>query len=388
VARRAGGRRKELVTGPDSQPAPRIALLLLNEEDGGVERCLINLARGFVARGVRVDLLNRRRGGVFLDDLDPAATLVHLPADTGALHAVARYVDDVHPDILLAAKEEDCDVAGQVPALCERPPACYLVASVNFSAQLAGRRAGPLRRWRRYREVRRTYGRGDNLICVSAGVATDMARILGRDASRFHVLPNPVITPEHAALAAEAIDHPWFAPGQPPVVLGVGRLSRIKNFPLLVRAFARLRAQRACRLVILGEGKHRKRLLALAAELGVSDDMDLPGFVANPVAWMARAALFVLSSRWEGFGNVLVEALACGTPVVSTDCPSGPAEILQAGTYGPLVPVDDEVALSQAMLRCLESPLEADRLRQAAAPYTLDRSCEAYLRAFGVGRLP
>lgn len=376
------------MTGHDSPAPPRIALLLLNEEDGGVERCLINLARGFVARGLGVDLLNRRRGGVFLDDLDPGATLVRLPADRDPLGAVAAYVDEVAPDILLAAKEEDCDVAGQVPRVCARPPACYLVASVNFSAQLAGRRAGPLRRWKRYRAVRRIYARSDNLICVSAGVASDMAGILGRDVDRFHVLPNPVITPEHAALAAEPVDHPWFAKGRPPVVVGVGRLSRIKNFPLLVRAFARLRAQRECRLVILGEGKHRRRLLALAAELGVSEDMDLPGFVANPVAWMARAALFVLSSRWEGFGNVLVEALACGTPVVSTDCPSGPAEILQGGIYGPLVPVDDECALAEAMRECLESPLAGQRLREAALPYTLERSCDAYLRAFGVRRGP
>ena len=363
---------------------PRIALLLLNEEDGGVERCLINLARGFVARGMRVDLLNRRRGGVFLDDLDDGATLVGLPGDTDALHAVAAYVDDTRPDILLAAKDEDCDVAGQIGSRCKNPPACYLVASVNFSAQLAGRRAGPLRRWRRYRDVRRIYGRADRLVCVSAGVADDMAGILRRDASGFCVLPNPVITPEHDARALEAVDHPWFAEGQPPVVLGVGRLSRIKNFPLLVRAFARVRRECECRLVILGEGKHRSRLLALAAKLGVAGDLDLPGFVDNPVAYMSRAALFVLSSRWEGFGNVLVEALACGTPAVSTDCPSGPAEILSDGVYGPLVPVDDDVGLSRAMLETLASPPDAGFLREAALPYTLDRSCEAYLRCFGL----
>jgi glycosyltransferase involved in cell wall biosynthesis len=145
-----------------------------------------------------------------------------------------------------------------------------------------------------------------------------------------------------------------------------------------------VRAERECRLVIVGEGKHRKRLLTLARQLGVAGDLDLPGFVANAVAYMSRAALFVLSSRWEGFGNVLVEALACGTPVVSTDCPSGPAEILQQGVYGPLVRPGDAKALGRAMLASLRSPLDARFLMQAAAPYTLDRSCDAYLRCFGV----
>jgi glycosyltransferase involved in cell wall biosynthesis len=168
------------------------------------------------------------------------------------------------------------------------------------------------------------------------------------------------------------------------VVLGVGRLGRIKNFPLLVKAFARVLPSRDCRLVILGEGKHRARLLALAQKLGVDHAMDLPGFVHNPIAYMARAKLFVLSSRWEGFGNVLVEALACGTPAVSTDCPSGPSEILQNGRYGPLVPVDDEAALAEAMLECLAHPMDAGLLREAAAPYTLERSCDAYLRTFGL----
>lgn len=363
---------------------PRIALLLLNEEDGGVERCLINLARGFAAQGMHVDFLNRRRGSVLLDELDERANLISLPADSSAQESVVRYVNEARPDILLAAKDEDCELAGAIPELCRYPPECFLVASVNFSGQLAGRNAGPLRRWRRYREIRRVYGRGDHLICVSAGVAADMAHILGRDASRFHVLPNPVITPEHAALARETVAHSWFDLDQPPVVLGVGRLSRIKNFPLLIRAFAQVRAQQDCRLMILGEGKHRQRLEKLAADLGVSDDVDLPGFVANPLAYMHKAALLVLSSRWEGFGNVLVEALACGTNVVSTDCPSGPSEILQGGRFGPLVPPDDEDALAQAIRETLQHPRDPDYLRQAAEPYSLERSSAAYLAAFGL----
>ena len=366
--------------------APRIALLLQDAADGGVERCIVNLASGFVARGMAVDVLNRTSTGAYFDTMDARVRVVDLPRGGGNQleNAVIAYLDEARPNVLLAAKDADCALARRAASGASHPVHLYLTVSVNVSAQLDGRGAGPLKRWRRYREVKRIYAGASDLICVSAGVADDMAKILGRDRSLFHVLPNPVVTPEHGKLAREPVDHPWFGPGKPPVVLGVGRLGRIKNFPLLVKAFARVHASRDCRLVILGEGKHRARLLALAQKLGVDHAMDLPGFVHNPVAYMARANLFVLSSRWEGFGNVLVEALACGTPAVSTDCPSGPSEILRNGRYGPLVPVDDEVALAQAMLDCLEHPMDAGTLREAAAPYTLERSCDAYLRTFGL----
>jgi glycosyltransferase involved in cell wall biosynthesis len=372
---------------PHHDPAaPRIALLLQDAADGGVERCIVNLASGFVARGMAVDVLNQASTGAYFGTLDKRVRVVGLPRGGGNQRekSVIAYLDEVRPNILLAAKDADCELARGAASGAAHPVRLYLTVSVNVSAQLDGRGAGPVKRWRRYRDVKRIYAGASNLICVSAGVADDMAKILRRDRSLFHVLPNPVVTPEHGKLAREPVDHPWFGPGKPPVVLGVGRLGRIKNFPLLVKAFARVLPSHDCRLVILGEGKHRARLLALARKLGVDHAMDLPGFVHNPIAYMARADLFVLSSRWEGFGNVLVEALACGTPAVSTDCPSGPSEILQNGRYGPLVPVDDEVALAEAMLECLAHPMDAEFLRGAAAPYTLERSCDAYLRAFGL----
>src|SRR5262249_43075680 len=146
--------------------------------------------------------------------------------------------------------------------------------------------------------------------------------------------------------------HPWFRPSAPPVVLGAGRLHAQKDFPTLLRAFAQVRAKREARLMILGEAKcaeYRTELMALAAQLGIADDVMLPGFVANPFAYMARAAVFVLSSAWEGLPTVLIEALASGCPVVSTACPSGPREILENGKYGPLVPVGDDTALANAI---------------------------------------
>lgn len=234
--------------------------------------------------------------------------------------------------------------------------------------------------------IRRNYLAADALIAVSEGVADDMATHFGIPRARITVVHNPVVSHDLRHKAASDVEHPWFVSGTPPVVLTTGRLHPAKDYPTLIRAFARLRTVREARLVILGEGKNagetardRADLRGLAAELGVAGDVDLPGFVPNPFPYMARAAMFVLSSRWEGFGNVLVEALACGCPVVSTDCPNGPAEILDHGRYGPLVPVADDHALAAAMLATLNSAPPVEKLRERAALFSVDRAVDRYL---------
>jgi glycosyltransferase involved in cell wall biosynthesis len=217
------------------------------------------------------------------------------------------------------------------------------------------------------------------VVAVSRGAADDLARWSGIPRELVEVVYNPVITSNGLAAANQLPDHPWFGPGQPPVILGVGRLTPQKDFPTLIRAFSHVRRQRAARLLILGEGEERPALTALANELGVADDVDLPGFRDNALAYMASSALFVLSSAWEGLPTVLIEALAVGTPVVSTDCPSGPREILQEGRLGPLVPVGDAAALSAAMLKMLQGPglsIPADAL----TPFTREAAVDHYLR--------
>jgi glycosyltransferase involved in cell wall biosynthesis len=238
------------------------------------------------------------------------------------------------------------------------------------------------------RLMRRTYAMADAIVAVSKTVADDLGSVAGIPRHSITTIYNPVVTPNLPSRASESMDHPWFAPGAPPVVLSVGRLAPVKDFPVLLRAFARVRAVRDAKLIILGEGKdapetsrRRAELMALATELGVAADVQLPGFAQNPLAYMARAAVFVLSSTWEGFGNVLVEALACGCPVVSTDCPSGPAEILDRGRYGRLVPVCDDVAMAEAILATLDAPPDPEVLRARGALFSADRAVESYLAA-------
>jgi glycosyltransferase involved in cell wall biosynthesis len=233
--------------------------------------------------------------------------------------------------------------------------------------------------------VRHAYAEADALVAVSDGIADEMASFAGLPRDRVATVYNPVAGPHLAERAAEPLDHPWLQPGEPPVILGVGMLKPQKDFATLVRAFAQLRAKRAARLVILGDARGDAKdiackadLLELPAALGVAADVQFPGFADNPQAWMARAKCFVLSSRWEGLGNVLIEALACGCPVVATDCPSGPAEILAGGTYGRLVPVGTPEAMADAIAATLDNPPVPDDLRARADHFSIERSVERY----------
>jgi glycosyltransferase involved in cell wall biosynthesis len=199
------------------------------------------------------------------------------------------------------------------------------------------------------------------------------------------VIYNPIVTDELLAMSRAPVDHPWCAAGAPPVILAVGRLTEQKDFPNLIRAYARLRQRRSVRLVILGEGEARGELEDLIARLGLAEDVYLPGFVDNPFAWMRQARLFALSSRWEGLPSVLIQAMACGAQVVSTDCPSGPAEILEDGRWGRLVPVGDPEALAAAMDAALD---DDEDIRAAveirARAFAVEPSVRGYLGVMGL----
>jgi glycosyltransferase involved in cell wall biosynthesis len=369
-------------------PTPVIAVFVSFSGQGGVERMVASLTRGFVELGQAVDLVLVRAEGPHLERVPPEVNRIDLGAGHGllALPALAAYLRRRRPAALLAAKDRAGRISVLARALAGTKTRIVLRLGTNLSTAMSGRSA--LERGLRYWPIRRLYPLVDQIVAVSEGVADDTARIARIPRAGIRVIRNPVITPELLAEAALPCPHPWFAPqappDSPPVILGVGRLQRQKDFPTLIRAFALVRLGRPCRLVILGEGSGRAELDALIQELGLTAEVDLVGFQANPYPFIARASLFVLSSAWEGSPNALTEAMALGTPVVSTDCPSGPRELLDGGRFGPLVPVGDPLGLAAAMGTTLDRPQAPGTLKSAVAEYRQETSARAYLAALGV----
>ena len=358
----------------------RIAILLSYSGDGGVERMINHLIAGLLAAGHPVDVLVLKTRGGHFRDLPVDARVVRLGTEHAAfaLPALVRYLRRERPPVLLAAKDRAARLALHARRVARVPTRVVLRLGNTLSRSLA--RHGPVKRWLRLGPIRRLYPHADALIAVSRGVADDIVDLAPVDPARVHVVANPVVTPALYRQAQTCPDHAWLGrPGQP-VVLAVGRLAPQKDFPTLLRAFAELRAQGTdARLIILGEGEERQRLTTLAAELGIADFVDLAGFRADAPAWLAAADLFVLSSAWEGSPNALTEALALGTPVVATDCPSGPSEILHGGEVAPLVAVGDAAAMARAMRDTLQHPPPSATLRAAVADHDRDRSTRAYL---------
>ncbi|MGB9554008.1 MAG: glycosyltransferase, partial [bacterium] len=306
----------------------KLALFLPSLHGGGAERVKVNLAQGFAERGLKVDLVLAKAEGPYLSRVSSKVRVVDLRAKRVlySLPALVQYLRRERPAALLSALNH-----ANVVAIWAKKLACVktrLVATEHTVLSQSTENTSSLRGRLMPLLIRLFYPWADAVVAVSRGVAEDLSSMTGLPLNKIKVIYNPVITPELFAKAEEPVDHPWFRPGEPPVILGVGRLTAAKDFPTLIRAFALVHKERPARLMILGEGEDRPELEALVRELGLEQDVALPGFVENSYKYMKRAAVFVLSSRWEGLPTVLIEALALGTPVVSTDCPSGPKEIL------------------------------------------------------------
>lgn len=352
--------------------------------DGGVARNLLNLAGVFAASGLRVHVLVTDPAGPYASLLDRRVQLITVPTYhvVGGVPWMARYLHRYRPRALLAPNDRLMRTPLRARVVARVRTAVYVNLHNTYSESLEELTAR--KRRRRLARIRRDYPRADGIIPVSEGVAEDFVRVTGIERRHMTVIYNPVVTAELEALAAEEVDHPWFRDERIPVIVNVGRLEPQKNLTLLIDAFRLLRARLAARLAIVGDGSLAGSLRDYARAGPWAEEIAFLGHRSNPFPYMARAGVFALSSHYEGFGNVLVEAMATGTPVVSTDCPHGPREILADGAYGRLVPVRDAPALALALEQTLRDPLAPQTLKAATDRFR-DRSIAAqYLRVFGL----
>jgi len=361
----------------------RIALFLPLLSVGGAQRVFFRLARGFAQHGHEVDLVLANASGPLRSEAPAEANLVDLGASRvlWSIPRLAGYLRERRPHALLATIAH-----ANLAAIAAKRLAggSTLVAIREASTPDAERRS---RRSLKIAAVdllrSRYYAKADAIIANSHGVAESLRRHNRLPSEKIRVIYNPVVSPKLLQLAQQPLAHPWFSDTTHPVVLGVGRLTREKDFPTLLRAFAIARRDQPMRLVIVGDGEERPRLCALAQQLGVDQEVLLVGFDPNPYRYMRRASMFVLSSRWEGLPNALIEAMACGTPVISTDCPSGPREILEDGKWGKLVPVGDPNKLAEAIIDTLDNPPTYNPAVRAA-DFSVERAVESYLTILGL----
>jgi glycosyltransferase involved in cell wall biosynthesis len=365
-------------------PGGRLAIFAPSMAQGGAERGALKLGEGLTRRGFEVDLVLAAAEGPRLSEVSPDVKIVDLRARRvlSSLPGLVGYLRRARP-LALVSYLDHANVIALTACRLVRFPGRTLVVEQNTLSEAA--KHGKSRRDRLMPQiVRAVYPRADYVVGVSGGVVDDLTRFTSLPAEKLKVVFNPIVTPDLLERATEPVEHPWFADGSK-VFVAVGRLRPQKDFDTLIRAFSRVRATRLARLLILGEGPERPALEDLVRRLDIGEDVSLLGSVANPYAYLSRAVAFVLSSLWEGLPTVLIEALACGAPVIATDCPSGPREILAGGRYGKLVRVNAVEDLTAAMEEALDGrlPRPPDESWQ---PYQLDAVVDEFLRLIFDGR--
>ncbi len=367
--------------------SPHIAIFLSNIGGGGAERVMLNLAQGMVQRGIQVDLVLGKAWGPHLKKIPPQVKLVDLKSNgiLGKLWSLSRYLKQKKPLVLLSGMHYANEIA--IGANFLAGGFTKIVVSEHNTISRAIQQTSNTRKLLIPILVKYLYPLADSVVAVSQEAAKDLSQFTNLSLERICSIYNPVISSELQAKSQAAIEHPWFLNNDCPIILGVGKLFPQKDFPTLIRAFALVRKERSARLVILGWGSLRSQLEALVEELGLQDDVAFLGYVQNPYPYMVRAGVFVLSSAWEGLPTVLIEAMALGTPVISTDCPSGPAEILDHGKYGWLTPVGDSKTLAKAILSVLDGQskkIDPVWLKQ----FEVETTTEQYLQLFDIKKKP
>lgn len=354
----------------------KVAFFIPHLGGGGAERVTAILANEIAEQAQSVELILVQKSGTNLDLLDPKVKVIDLGLKRTlfAVLALKKHLQTTKPDALVSALNHANIAALLAVKLSRLPIRTVVVEHSNLSNQ-AKRSKNPINRLMP-KIARKVYPQASVVAGVSQGVTDDLHQLVG--SKNIQLLVNPVVTEDLLVEHKLQPDHPWFAPGQPPVILSAGRLTPEKDFPTLIAAMKLLPPELGARLVILGEGKQRENLESLLADAAF--EWALPGFSDQVYRAMGHARLYVLSSVREGLPGSLIEALACGLPVVSTDCVSGPREILKDGKFGPLVPIEDPAALAAAIQEELKKPKVAPE-KDSWLPYTVQAATEAYWKA-------
>ena len=356
----------------------RLAILLPNLSGGGAERVAVNLANGFALRGYLVELVLLSATGEFLVDLRPEIRVIDLQVDRFrmVLIPLVRYLRNAQPDAMLACMWPLSVIALWARSLAFVQTRVVIAEHTTWSQdEIAKSHWG---RWKVGTSMHFTFPRADGIVTVSKGSADDLAHLTRLDRSTITVIYNPVVSDEKEPTNELLAPSDWWS-GEHRRVLAVGALKVIKDYTTLLTAFALLRQRVDARLLILGEGGCRLTLADQVKQLALDGCVFMPGFVKDPTPYFQHAELHVLSSTGEGFGNVIVEALAAGTPVVSTDCQSGPREILSDGKYGRLVPVGNATALAAAIGESLLANHDRRLLKARAQYFSVSRAVDQYL---------
>ena len=341
---------------------------------GGAERVGLEIIRQFIRRGIAVDLIVIRSGGEFWNSIPAGARVVNLKswkiksfslAALTSLPSLVRYLKHRRPAVLISTL-----APGNVVSLVAKK---YFLRDLKliarndtcFSMQLKHAKISIY-----WSVLKWLFPVADAVVAVSNDAAEDLRNCVPLAAESVTYVPNIVVTAALFEQARIPLKHMWLDDPEVPVIIACGRLIALKDFPTLLKAFADLRRSRNARLVILGDGPDKSQLVNLAQELGIQTDVEFAGFQSNPFSYIAQSQVFVLSSLFEGLSTVLIEALACGTPVVATDCLTGPREILEGGKWGALTPVGDWKAMSKAIQETLDNPPDSNVLIVAALRYS------------------
>ena len=358
-----------------------VLLFLPDLSGGGAERVMVQYGNWLVAQGQPTTLVLANATGEYFAEIDPRLEVVDLACRRGSFAVLPFFllVQQRKPQAVLTTLTLTSWVAGVVHWFSPHRFRLVLRQANTFSIDS---RVAQSWKARIKRQLAIWVNRSaDGHIAVSHGVAQDLAAETGVPVEQIRVVHNPVDIAAISRLALQPLPQLWpEADDAASFIVAVGRLAPQKDFATLLRAFARVRQFVSCKLVILGQGPLHQELADLAKKLNIDTEVVFAGFVVNPFPWIRRARVLVSSSRYEGFNNVLLQALACGTAVVATDCPHGARELLEDGQGGRLVPVGDAEKMAQALLDTLRQPTPASVLQAVAGRYVPDRQFLLYSR--------